>query len=143
MHENWLKRHWKWIVSFVFISICFLFFFILIGDATSRYTSILLQPELIENARKIANENKEVNTKFGKLQPHNFLNLIEGEVRYTTNKKRVAISIKLEGTRKKGILDVYAQKKVDTWEYDSIAVRIKKPEKVVIPVYKRTTKLSE
>ncbi|UZO80992.1 hypothetical protein NBT05_00585 [Aquimarina sp. ERC-38] len=134
---NWLKRYWKWIVPMIFLLLCIIIFFVVSQNAPLRYGSVYLQPQLTENARLIANKNKEVQTMFGTLAKPNFLNFIQGEVFYSKDYQRVAVSVKLIGKKKNGILDYWARNIGNKWEYDSVAVRIKKPEKVRIVVFRK------
>ena len=104
------------------------------GNATFRYGAVYLQPDLIENARVIAAKNKKVQEKFGELQSHSFLQLLEGEVIYADNNESITLTVGLIGSKNRGKLDIEAHKVNKKWKYDSIAVRIKKPKKVRIVV---------
>lgn len=132
--KNWVQRNWKWIIPSSFVFLCFIFFFLMTGNATWRYGTVYLQPDLIENARVIAGKNKQVQEKFGKLQPHNFLQLLEGEVVYAENNESITITVGLIGSKNRGKLDIKARKVNKNWEYDVIRVRIKKPERLTIVV---------
>lgn len=112
------------------------------GNATFRYGSFYLQPDLVDNALEKAKENETVKEKLGELQPHNFFRLLEGEVFYKNNNSSVAITVSILGTQGRGKLDIWAQKIAEKWEYDSIAVRIKKPEKLRIPIFTNNQTLS-
>ncbi|GAA4274106.1 cytochrome c oxidase assembly factor Coa1 family protein [Aquimarina gracilis] len=135
--KSWLTRHWKWAFPSTTIALLITVFFYFTGDATFRYGSAHMQPGLIKEAYKMANKNDTVVQKLGEISEYNFLRLIEGEVMYSNNNNTVNITVKLLGSKKKGMLDILAHRQNDTWEYQKITVRIKKPKKETIEIFKK------
>ncbi|WP_062056235.1 cytochrome c oxidase assembly factor Coa1 family protein [Aquimarina longa] len=133
-NKNWWNQNWKWVLPTTGILFCIIIFFMITGNATARYGSILAQPDLTQNAVIIAQKNDQVTEKLGKLSSINFLNLIEGEVQYSNNNSSVAVSVKVAGTKGKASMDIIANKKGEVWEYKKITIRIKKPQKETIKV---------
>jgi len=134
MKKKWLEHNWKWAIPTIVITLFISVFFCFTEDAAFRYASAYLQPNLIEEAYKMANDNEIVIEKLGKLSPYNFLRLIEGEVAYSNNNNTIAVTINLLGSKKKGKLDILANKKGNRWSYQKINVRIKKPKKETIAI---------
>ncbi|MBP2832404.1 hypothetical protein J8281_09425 [Aquimarina sp. U1-2] len=134
-HKNWFSQNRKWAFPVATIVLFITIFFYFTGDATFRYGAVHLQPGLIEEARNMASKNEMVIEKLGTLRNYNFLRLIEGEVRYSDDDNTVHISVNLLGSKKKGKLDILAHKKQGSWEYQNIAVRIKKPKKETIEIF--------
>ncbi len=133
--KSWWYRNWKWVSFFGIILIPIILFFSLTGDATFRYGSVYLQPKLINNAIDKANQNNEVTSELGQLQPTDFFRLLEGEVTYQNNNSLIAVTVGLRGENgKRGKLDILAKKVDKQWEYQKITVRIKKPVKKTIKI---------
>jgi len=136
-NRSWWDKNWKWLIPIVFFTICIVFFFSMTGNAAFRYGSVHLQPELVNKAYEMARKNELVTEKLGQLSPHNFLRLIEGDVLYSNNNKTVAVTVNLLGSKKKGKLDILANKQNNHWIYQEIKVRIKKPIKETIMILKK------
>ncbi|MBL0683498.1 cytochrome c oxidase assembly factor Coa1 family protein [Aquimarina mytili] len=134
LKKHWWKRYWKWLFLISAI-LCFItFFFLMTGTATFRYGSVLMQPDLIQNAHEKAKVNEKVIEKLGELSPHDFFRLLEGEVMYSNHNKTVAITVGIIGTKGRGKLDIIANRNKENWEYQKIIVRIKKPTKERIKI---------
>ncbi len=136
-NKNWFSRNWKWMFPLIGIVFMVVVFFYMTGDATFRYGSIYIQPALVDNALEKAKENERVIEKLGELSPHTFFRLLEGEVEYANNNKTVAITVGIIGSKGRAKLDILADQKGDNWEYQKITVRIKKPEKETITIFKK------
>ncbi|WP_109299707.1 hypothetical protein [Aquimarina sp. AU474] len=133
--KNWWQRNWKWVSLFGVLLIPVLLFFSLTGDATLRYGSIYLQPDLIENALNIASKNDKVIKELGELAPTSFFRLLEGEVEYLNNDSLVAVTVGIRSKNgKRAKIDILARKIEKKWEYQKIIIRIKKPVKKMIKI---------
>ncbi|MEW7290881.1 cytochrome c oxidase assembly factor Coa1 family protein [Aquimarina sp. 2304DJ70-9] len=137
LKKSWWKTNWKWLLPVSVILCCITFFFLMTGNATLRYGSVLAQPDLINNAHEKAKVNEKVIEKLGELSPHDFFRLLEGEVMYSNNDKTLAITVGIIGSRGRGKLDIIAQRNKKTWEYQKITVRIKKPKKETIKIFEK------
>jgi len=133
--KNWITRNWKWLIPISSILSCILLFFSLTGNATFRFGSIIVQPDLVNSAWEIAREDDEVVQKFGTLSPVSFLQKLEGEVCYSDDNSAVHLSVGILGEKRKGKLDIKAHREDGKWVYDTIAARIKKPKKEIINVF--------
>ncbi len=133
--KNIWSHNWKWALPvMLFVSLITLFFSIT-GNATYRYGSVYLQPSIIKNAQKKAEENDLVIEKLGNLQPHNFFHLLEGEVAYLNQNKSVMITVGIIGSKGRAKLDIVANRNGKDWKYQKITVRIKKPKKEIIKIF--------
>lgn len=87
-------------------------FFSLTGDSTFRYGAIYLQPQLINNAIEIANNDPKVKSEFGEIAPTDIFRLLEGEVYYPQSTSQIKLTIGLRNILdKKAKLDIVASKK--------------------------------
>ncbi len=135
--KSWFNQNWKWALPTSIITLLAIVFFYFTGDATFRYGSVYIQPTLIDNALEKAKENEQVIKKLGELSPHTFFRLLEGEVEYANNNKTVAITVGVIGSKGRAKLDILADQKGDNWEYQKITIRIKKPKKETITIFKK------
>lgn len=132
--ENWLKRNWKWFLPSILI------FILLIGimaASTSKenitgvaqaYSDHLLFEQAIEKA----NKNPNILENVGKIEPIDPLAILEGNILYSNNHNTVRLSVRINGTKRKGKLDISAIKKGVEWEYKKISVRTKNPENEIM-----------
>lgn len=134
VNKNWWERNWKWLLPSIGILACISVFFMITGNATYRYGSVIAQPELTNNALEIVKKNNHVVEKLGELSPVDFFLLLEGEVTYSNHNRIVAISVGIRGTKGKAKMDILAHKNGLHWDYQKITVRIKKPTKETIIV---------
>ncbi|WP_103072452.1 cytochrome c oxidase assembly factor Coa1 family protein [Aquimarina sediminis] len=134
-NKIWLHRNWKWILPSTTLVVFAFTFFIMTGDATFRYGSVFLQPDLVNNALEKAQENELVIEKLGKLSSHNFFHLLEGEVAYQNNNSLIILTVGIRNIEgKKAKMDIIAHRNGQKWKYQKITVRIKKPKKVTIKI---------
>ncbi|WP_438710133.1 cytochrome c oxidase assembly factor Coa1 family protein [Aquimarina muelleri] len=134
VNRNWWERNWKWLLPSIGILACISVFFIITGNATHRYVSVLAQPALTNNALEIVKKNNRVVEKLGELSPVDFFLLLEGDVTYSNNNTIVALTVGIRGTKGKAKMDILAHKNGLNWNYQKITVRIKKPIKETIIV---------
>lgn len=132
--ESWFKRNWKWFLPSVFLSI---FLIGLAATSTSQegitdiaeaYSDHLLFEKAIEKA----NRNPDILENIGKIEPIDKLAILEGTVMYSNNHNTVNLSVRVNGAKRKGKLNISAIKKGTEWVYQKIAVRTKKPENEII-----------
>ncbi|WP_170251833.1 cytochrome c oxidase assembly factor Coa1 family protein [Aquimarina intermedia] len=128
----WIRRNYKWALPVGFALLLLTFFFSMTGDATLRVGSIVANPSLINNAIEKANKDDAVIAEYGTLSPTNSLAIIEGEVVYSNNNETVNISLWVQGSKRRGKLDLTADYKNNTWHYRMIRMRNKKTRELLM-----------
>ncbi|MEN2402091.1 cytochrome c oxidase assembly factor Coa1 family protein [Flavobacterium sp. MC2016-06] len=132
--ENWLKRNWKWFLPSS-VLILLLFVFSLAATSENDISDIALaysDHSLYEKAIDQANLNLRVLEIVGKIKPIDKLAILEGNTSYSNNKNSVDLSIRINGAKRNGKLDISASKKGSVWEYKKISVRTKNPKEEII-----------
>jgi hypothetical protein len=132
--ENWLKRNWKWLIPSILF--CVLLIELLasstskegIADIAEAYSDNLLFEKAIEKA----NENPNILKNMGRIEPIDKLAILEGNIIYSNNHQSVNLSVRVNGTKKKGKLNLSAVKKGTEWEYKKISVRTKNPKNEIV-----------
>lgn len=123
--ESWIKKNWKWLLgTCLLVLILFSFFGNSgkgIGDMAQAYTD----NSLYEKAIYQANLNSKILEVIGEIKPVDKLAIIEGNASYSNNNNSVDLSIRIEGSKERGKLNISAIKKGTEWEYKKITVRIK------------------
>ncbi|MEO6178121.1 MAG: cytochrome c oxidase assembly factor Coa1 family protein [Flavobacterium circumlabens] len=123
--ENWIKKNWKW-----FSAGCLFVLFIVsisvnsgkgISDMAQAYT----ENSLYKNAIHQANSNTRILEVMGEIKPIDKLAIIEGNASYSNNNNSVDLSVRIEGSKGRGKLNISAIKKGTEWEYKKITVRTK------------------
>lgn len=71
-NRNWWEKNWKWLLPSIGILACISVFFMITGNATYRYGSVIAQPALTNNALEIVKKNNHVAEKPGDLSPVDF-----------------------------------------------------------------------
>lgn len=132
VNQNWIKRHWKWVLP---MTILLILFFILLIPSTSKsdLTNIVQaynETSLFDDAITIANKNKRVLETVGKIEQIDKLAILEGSAVYTNNNKSVEASVRIRGAKGNGKLDISAYKK-EGWNYQKIIVRLKNPKEEI------------
>ncbi|MDL2143875.1 cytochrome c oxidase assembly factor Coa1 family protein [Flavobacterium tructae] len=136
--ENWFKRNWKWFLPSAFL--CIFLIGILaastsqdsITDIAKAYSDELLFEKAIEQA----NKNPSILENIGTIEPIDKLAILEGNVMYSNNHNTVNLSVRVNGAKKKGKLNISAFKKGTEWVYQKIAVRTKNPKNEIIVLEK-------
>lgn len=129
--KNWGRRNWKWLVPIT----AFLILIIALLSLTSGLTSFAqayAEPTLYENALEKAKQNERVIEVLGNLQPVDKLTIIEGSVVYANENNTVDLTFRVTGSKGKGKMDINATKNNGNWEYQTIKIRVKKPEEEII-----------
>lgn len=127
--KSWWKKNWKWLIPLSGISL-----FIALTLFSSSVTEIGVDlvraysdTELYNNALKEVKSDKRIIELLGEIEPIDKLAILEGEVRYSNNKKTVNSSIRVIGTKGKAKMDISANLVNNSWDYQKINIRIKKP----------------
>lgn len=102
-----------------------------IREPIADYTKAILDSEIYDNALEIAKKDHRVIDMIGEVQPIDVFRVLEGDVIYAEDNTSIDITVGLRGSKKKGKLDIKAQKVKEQWQYELIRVRIKKPKKVI------------
>lgn len=87
--------------------------------------------QLYEKAINVAQQNEEVRAVLGELKPLDELAILEGSVIYSENYNSVELHCRINGSKGKGKLDVYADRKGNNWDYMKIRIRIKQPKQTI------------
>lgn len=132
--ENWLTRNWKWFLPSTLFSILLIVLLLTstskenIIDITQAYADNLL----FEEAIKKANEDSKTIENIGKIEPIDKLAILEGNIVYSNNHNTVNASIRINGTKNNGKLDIFAIKKGAKWDYQKISIRTKNPNNEIV-----------
>lgn len=89
------------------------------------------ETDLYENAIEKANSNKSVRDKIGKIEKIDLLAILEGNAIYSNNNNSVKTSIRINGNKEKGKIDISATKIGKNWKYEEIKIRIKNPKQEI------------
>ncbi len=128
IQKTWINRNWKWFFSSIIVLILAIsLFFTLTAGHLGDFSKAYLEPQLFEGAVELAQQNKEVTELLGEIKPISKMAILEGEVQYTNQSNHVTLSVKVDGTKMKAMLDVVANRKNDGWEYEKINIRVKNP----------------
>lgn len=128
-----LKRNLKWIVIIVVVFAAIgVFFTTHSGKNVSGFTQAFVDTPLYENAIKKSNTNEDVLSVLGKLQPVDELAILESNVEYGDDNTSVNLSVRVQGNKAKGKMDVVAVKKGKAWEYKMIKIRIKQLKQEIV-----------
>ncbi|WP_202700601.1 cytochrome c oxidase assembly factor Coa1 family protein [Flavobacterium sp. UGB4466] len=132
--ENWFKRNWKWFLPSIFLCLFLIGFLAAstspegITDIAKAYSDELLFEKAIEKA----NKNPSILENIGTIEPIDKLAILEGNVRYSNHHNTVNLSVRVNGAKRKGKLNISAFKKGTVWAYQKITVRAKNPETEII-----------
>lgn len=126
--KNWFQRNWQWALPIAIVAIlsATLFFSLTarhLGDFGKAYS----EPQLFQGALEKAQENAEVKTVLGELEPVSKIAILEGDVNYSNQNRNVQFTVRVEGKNGKALMDGIAERTNDSWEYKKITIRIKNP----------------
>ncbi|RWX02296.1 cytochrome c oxidase assembly factor Coa1 family protein [Flavobacterium cerinum] len=131
--KNWLRRNRKWIAAVVILfAVIGAFFVTGSGSKAAGFAKAYVDTPLYENAVKKSNKNKEVLSVLGKLEPVNEMAILESNVEYGEDNTSVNLSVRVQGNKGKGKMDVTAVKKGKGWEYKKIKIRIKQLKQEIV-----------
>ena len=94
-----------------------------LGTHISNFTEVYADDALHKDAMALANKNEEVSNIFGKISLKDNLSLLNGDVQYSEDHKKVELTFKFKGTKENGVMDVMAHRNAEIWEYDLINLR--------------------
>ena len=134
--ENRLKTNWKWLVPSILLGI--LLVGVLISSISKEGVTDIVQAYsdnlLFEKAIEKANRNSNILKEIGKIAPIDKLAILEGNILYSNNYNTVSLSVRVNGTKRKGKLNIFATRKGTDWNYKKISIRTKNPNnEIVIP----------
>lgn len=132
IRESWWKRNWKWFVSLLAFILASLILAYAIAqgnfkDIAQAYNDTALYTNAIDQA----NDNEEVIEILGKIGPLDNLAILEGSTKYSNNKS-VFATVRIKGKKKRGRMDIAAQKVNSEWVYEMIKVRIEKSTQIIM-----------
>jgi hypothetical protein len=129
--KPWLNRNWKWLIPLLVLFLGIALIVTIAGNEISGVVTVYAESEIYEDAVGIANKNEEVKQKLGNLEPIDFFAIAEGVVKYSNNNNSVDISVRVKGSKRRGRMDVSAERKEDKWKYKRIQIRIKRPKETI------------
>lgn len=127
--KTWWKRNWKWFVpvfGLILISIAIFFSSGMDGVATDL-AQAYADTELYEKALEKVKSNEKVTGLLGEIKPIDKMAIFEGQVEYTNNNNTVTSTVRIVGTKGNANMDISANRLNNTWSYNKIHIRIKKP----------------
>lgn len=130
--KNWWKRNLKWFITVsIFLILCGVFLsFIFQGNLTEIVQSYS-DNSLYEKAIDKAKTNQRVLDVIGEIAPVDKLAILECNAIYSNNNNSVKTSIRINGSKGKGKMDIAADKKEGEWIYKKINIRIKEPKEEI------------
>lgn len=125
---SWFKRNWKWILPVLFVLILFTgaLSFSNSKNNIANFAQAFTDTQLYENAIQKSNANEEVLSVLGKLKPIDKLAILESNVAYGNDNASVSLSVRVQGDKTTGKMDVMAVRKGEGWKYKNITIRIKR-----------------
>lgn len=131
--KSWLEKNWVKIITFCFLLI--IIFFVLNSNSKNGITdsiTALKENTLYEKAIDLANSNSAVLETIGKINSIDKLAILEGNTSYNNNKKDVVVSVRINGIKKQGKIEIQAAKKGAEWIYKKIIIRTKNSNEEII-----------
>ena len=77
------------------------------------------------------NANQRAKEILGEIEPIGKLAILEGDAKYTNDNRSVEITVRIEGNKANGKMDISAYKKGTEWQYKKITIRIKQPKEEI------------
>ena len=96
-----------------------------LGSHISNFTEIYADKALHKDALDIANNDPKVKDYFGTIRLKDNLSLLNGDVHYSENHKKVELTFKFKGSKASGVMEIKAAHNTEVWEYKSIILRNK------------------
>ena len=127
--QSWWKRNWKLFIPAIAVLTFSILIFLSTGlDAiTANLTKAYADTALYENALQKVKAEERVIEIIGEIQTIDKFAILEGSVKYSEDNKTVRSSIRVKGTKGKGMMDIIADRVDDQWQYQKINFRIEKP----------------
>lgn len=122
-----MRKSLKWIlpITVVLAVVFYLFSSSGMGKVATDLTQAYADEELYNNAIKKANANQRVIENIGEIQPIDKMTILNGEVNFSNDNQIVKSTIKINGSKGNGKLDLTAERENGSWRYDQINIRIK------------------
>ena len=138
-HKSWWKRNWKWFTPMVGLFLMGIGLIISseVGETISNTVRAYSDSDLVDNALRKAQENKEVIALLGTLEPLDKLAILEGVVKYSNDDTSIDISFRVRGSKGKGRMRIFADKIGDNWDYKEVVMGIKKLKKTIIIIERK------
>jgi 4-amino-4-deoxy-L-arabinose transferase-like glycosyltransferase len=131
--ESWWKRNWKWFVSLLaFILASLILAYAITQGNFKDMAQAYNDTTLYTNAIDQANNNEEVIQILGEIGPLDNLAILEGSTKYSNNNKSVFATVRIRGKKKRGRMDIAAQKINSEWVYEMIKVRVEKSTQIIM-----------
>ncbi|MXN91623.1 hypothetical protein GR160_10330 [Flavobacterium sp. Sd200] len=133
-HKSWMQRNIKWFAPvLVLLLLLGSVMFSSVSDAQlGGFANALADEALYNNAVKQAQDNDEVTSVLGNLEPVDQMAIIESDVNYSDNNNAVNLSVRIKGSKAKGRMDVAATKVNNAWQYNAIKIRLKDPKREIV-----------
>ncbi|MFD2563339.1 cytochrome c oxidase assembly factor Coa1 family protein [Aquimarina rubra] len=132
--KSWWRKNRSWIFGVLILVTGFVITILtILGKPIGDFTRAMVDPTVYDNAFDLVQEDERVIALLGEVRPIGFFEVLEGEVRYAEEDKAI-ITVGIKGSKQKGKMDIVANKNNNTWQYQTIRIRTKKPKKVVIEV---------
>ena len=132
IEKSWWQRNWKWIIPTTII--LFLASMVMTFNIEGNPTDLLQaysEDVLYKNAIDKANSNERVIEVIGKIDDLDRLAILEGNSKYSNNNNSIEITFRVNGDKRKGKMDISADKNGTDWEYKKINIRIKNPKEEI------------
>ncbi len=128
---TWWNRNWKWILA-LGSGILIMVTVLLSVSGLADYAQSYSDPSLCQNAINEANTNAQVMQRLGTLEPIDNLAIMEGNTVYSKDNTTVNTTVRVQGSKGKGKMDIVANKIQNTWTYKQIQIRIKTTGEVIV-----------
>ncbi|MGY3792250.1 cytochrome c oxidase assembly factor Coa1 family protein [Aquimarina sp. 433] len=130
-NKSWWRKSRSWILGFfALISGFVLTMLVLLGKPIGDFTKAMVDPTVYTTAFEMVEDDQRVIALLGEVKPISVFELLEGEVRYEEKSKAI-MTVGIKGSKQKGKLDIIANKWNNTWRYELVRVRTKKPKKII------------
>ena len=133
-HKSWMQRNRIWFIPIMVLTaiIAFMFFSSGLGGKVKDVGKAYADTSLYDNAMLKVKNNSEAINVLGEIKPTDNFAIAEGYVKYSEDNKEVRTTIRIKGTKQKGKLDIYAERKEGTWNYKELKIRIKSIDKTIL-----------
>lgn len=136
--ENWIQKNWIWVLLLLISTTFFLFF---LFNANSKNgladtVSAFSENALFEKAIEHANNDDKIITTIGKIDPVEQIAILEGNTTFSNNENTVSLSVRINGVKRNGKLQVIANRKGKDWDYQKISVLTKNPKEEIVVLNK-------
>ncbi|MHA7056678.1 cytochrome c oxidase assembly factor Coa1 family protein [Aquimarina sp. M1] len=129
--KSWWRKNRGWIFGTLILIVGFVITILtILGKPIGDFTKAVVDPSVYNSAYDMVQDDERVITLLGEVQPISIFEVLEGEVRYTEEGKAM-ITVGIKGVKQKGKMDIVAFKNNNSWQYQTIRIRTKKPKKVI------------